>query len=468
MQSNEIEAIPPSRPLQHKARGWLFLNGNVAREEDLVRMFRRSICTPEHFVPEVDRSKKVLLITAAFERGQEHHDRHLIHMFERLHIDANWRGNFPQNIQNLSIYNMFMQFQKQEPWLYRRYNEKQEQIKVVKKDYYIKISHHVERLEELRNYLHIYNPDLNIFDFYHSDKIRDNPYFFVLNMSSGKARRRQKALDHLVSSPQLMAMCHEFRNIIDHLVYLDDEIFCLCQEIECFFLEKSGIRTNALYQEQRAELIKRITSSATIFIFGGRVFVLVNRLRFYELGPIFEEAIQMGTNIFGISAGSICQTRRFSLSFNRSGSAGDVFAADNGLGLVNGIRIFPHADDIRYIMDADVNELTLFTLRHRENAVIGLREKSVLLCETYRDPVDNNEYKRFSSIGEHPVMVFGERGEIVQLGHLDEMFMEGCKFYSGIVQVATRRDVLQLEKKWREQYQRTRHAMSAAVSRQDC
>lgn len=444
--------IPFSHPFLHKAKGWLFLNGNVTNEEDLVRMFKQHIQCPQHFDDQIDRSRKVLLVTAAFEKGMEHHDRHLIYLFEKLHIDAHWSNNVPQNIQNLSVYTMFRYFEEKEPWLYRRYTEKQAQIKAVKRDYYEKIIQYVEKIELLKSNLKRIYPVLSLFDFYYLDKFRENDLFFLYNLNESEATIKLRELNKLDSNEGDKERCSELRKSINHLEYLDDEIFYLCEEIETFFLEKSGIKENSLYQKQRSELISRISDSASIFIFGGRVFVLVNRLRFYQLDKTFKQAINDGTNIFGISAGAICQTNRFSLSFNRAGKAGEIFAADHGLGLINGLRIFPHANDIKYIVDADRDELSFFVLRHREKAVIGLREKSVLLCESYRDPIDNNVYKRYSSVGEHPVMIFGERGEKVELNHYDELFMEGCKFYSGIVQVARRNDIIGLEQNWRNQY----------------
>ena len=60
-------------------------------------------------------------------------------------------------------------------------------------------------------------------------------------------------------------------------------MFDTCKFIENYFLEKSKLSTCNLYNEQREDLKKRILSSATVFFYGGRVYVLVNRLRLHGL-----------------------------------------------------------------------------------------------------------------------------------------------------------------------------------------
>lgn len=436
-------------PFMFKEKGWLFLNGNVVHEGDLISMFREQIVNPQHSTRKVNDSRKVLLVTAAFDKGQEHADRHLIRSFESLNIDGGWQGNLPHNIQNLSVYTMFQQFQQKEPWLYRRYTEKQDQIIALKRDYHGKVFHYVQTIYELIGSLQENFKGLGLFDFYHSHSFRENPNFFLLNREGLDRENHQMQLDKLSKSLSGQKYCRELRLNLDHLIYLDNEILTLLMSIENYFLNSSGIAKSELYHRQRDELSKRILESASVFIFGGRVYVLVNRLRFYQLADVFQEAIDKGTNVYGISAGSICQTHRFTLSFDRSGKAGDVIAADFGLGLIKGMRVFPHANDIGYMEQADRNELTFFVLRHQEKFVIGLKEKSVLLREFYRDPIDHKVYKRFSSVGEDPIMVFGERGERVDLQKHDEILMEGSKFFSGIVQVATRMEINALERAWR-------------------
>jgi hypothetical protein len=60
-------------------------------------------------------------------------------------------------------------------------------------------------------------------------------------------------------------------------------------------------------------------------------------------------------------------------------------------------------------------------------------------------------YKRYVSVGQDPVLVFGERGKVRQMQPLDELFLPGCKFYRGRPQLARAHEVVRLERLWRTQ-----------------
>jgi peptidase E len=462
----ESDDFKYSKPFQNKAQGWIFLNGNVSREEDLVKMCRDQILQPQHFDSEMDERKKVLLITAAFQKGHEHHDRHLIDMFERLSIDAKWENDFPRNIQNLSVWSMFNTFKARETWLYRKYTEKQDRIKAVKQDYLLKNSHYVESAHQLAKDLGRTYPNLTMFDFYNFEQFSDNPDVFTTGVTSEQSERKLMDLKSLSGSPLDKDLCKELRATIDHLIFKDQEVFDLCQYMEEYFLEKSGITETALYKEQRLDLEERITSSATIFIFGGRVYVLVNRLRFYRLDEVFKRVLARGANIYGISAGTLCQMSRFYLNLERFTPGGYLRAADSGMGLVEGLWVTPHAEDYAYIREAHPDALSFFSIRQKNGVMVGLSEKSVLLYEKYKDPMDGNVYKRFTSVGEEPVLIFGVRGMKHEMTRNSQIILEGTKFYQGRNMVGEEKDIEDLEREyWKKiKGQQNREALETLYS----
>jgi len=437
---------PYSKPLQDKVQGWIFLNGNVSREEDLVSMCRQSIQEPFHFDPGINNSKKVLLVTAAFQKGHEHQDRHLIEMFERVSIDAKWENDFPRNIQNLSVWSMFNTFKERERWLHRKYTEKQDRIKAIKQDYLLKNSHYVESAHQTSKELARIYPNLTMFDLYHIDQFNEDHDMFTTGLSKEQADTKLMDLQSLYNSPLDRDLCKELKATIDHLVFKDEEIFEICQFIEDYYLEKSGISSSSLYHEQRKDLEERITSSATIFIFGGRTYVLVNRIRFYRLDEYFKKALARGTNVYGISAGTICQMDRFYLNLERFTPGGYLRAADRGMGLVEGLYVTPHAEDYAYIREAHPDALSFFSLRQKNGVMVGLSEKSVLLCERYKDPLDGQVYKRFTSVGEEPVLIFGERGMKHEMKKHAQIILEGTKFFSGRNMIADEADIEDMER----------------------
>ncbi len=444
----ESNGFTYSKPFQHKAQGWIFLNGNVSKEEDLVKMCREQILHPEHFDADADERKKVLLITAAFQKGHEHHDRHLIEMFEHLSIDAKWENDFPRNIQNLSVWSMFNTFKERETWLYRKYTEKQDRIKAVKQDYLLKNSHYVESAHQLAKDLGRTYPNLTMFDFYNIEEFHINPELFTTGVTEEQSRKKLMDLQSLAGSPLDKDLCKELRATIDHLIFKDQEVFDLCQYMEEYFLEKSGITNTSLYQEQHLELEERISSSSTIFIFGGRVYVLVNRLRFYKLDNTFKKVLARGANIYGISAGTLCQMSRFYLNLERFTPGGYLRAADSGMGLVEGLWVTPHAEDYTYIREAHPDALSFFSIRQKNGVMVGLSEKSVLLYEKYRDPMDGNIYKRYTSIGEEPVLVFGVRGMKHEMTKNSQLILEGTKFYQERNMVGEEQDIEELEREY--------------------
>ncbi|MBI2571225.1 MAG: Type 1 glutamine amidotransferase-like domain-containing protein [Candidatus Schekmanbacteria bacterium] len=420
-------ATAPPLPLATSYGGLLFMNGNMAREEELVERFAPFIAEPRHEDPAVRTSRKVLLVTAAFMKGHEHRDRHLIAMFERLRIDAGWKGRYPTNIQNLSIYSMFEEFKEREPWIYRRYTEKQDMLKALKDEYHDKTIASVQRLWALKGELEQDFPALGLFEL-----VRAADWL----SGSGELGDRGTDtvcvdLERLSRSPAALHRTGEIGRLLDHLVYTDRSVFYAIEQLESYFLSESGVRMSGVWQAQRANLVDRLRTCATVFIFGGRVYVLANRLRFYDLAPAFAEAVRRGTNIFGISAGTLVQTDRFSLAFAGLSADADLVAADFGMGLVSGLRVLPHAEDFRFVREAERDVLSFFALRQPDAAAIGLSQRSVLMCERYYTQGAGQPATRYVSAGEEPVLVFGPRGRCFKLRCGDELALPGAEFYKG-------------------------------------
>ncbi len=435
-----------SKQFENKSYGWIFLNGNVEKEQDLVSMCQNQIIHPQNFNEKINKSKKVLLVTAAFQKGHEHQDRHLIESFEKVGIDAMWENGHPKNIQNLSVWTMFNDFKYREKWMYQKYTEKQDVLKAFKQDYLVKNSQYLEKAHELTRDLARTYPNLSMFELYHLDSLGKDNTVFTINHNKETSDLILKDLESLAKNPFDMDLCKELKAVIDHLLFKDQEVFATCQFVEEHFLEKSGIQDSSLYKEQREELGERIKSSATIFIYGGRVYVIVNRLRFYRLSEFFKDALVQGTNLFGISAGTLCQMDKFYLNLDRFSAGGYLRACDMGMGLVKGLWVTPHAEDYTYIRDANRDALSFFSLRQTNGVVVGLSAKSILLCEKYKDPIDGEMYDRYTSIGDEPVLVFGVRGVKHEMKKNSQLILNGTKFYSGRPMIGDDEDMDELEK----------------------
>lgn len=428
-----------------KAAGWVFQNGNIPNPRDLVRMFQDQILRPEHPDPVIDAERRVVLVTAAFTSGHELHDRHLIRHFEDIGLDAGWKDGFPTRVRNLAVWSAFKRWQKEEPWLYQRYTEKQDALLAIKRDYLEKNQSYVDRVFDNLAELSGTYRYLGLYEIFHLDEWRKDPAS-VLPHTPEAAASMSRNLETLEARSKDRKRADEIRRCLDHLIYKDSEILAAIAAVEGHFRECSGIQSSELYQKQRAQLEEAILGAATLFLYGGRVFVLMNRLRFYGLDRTLVEAVERGSNVFGISAGALIQTDYFFLAEPHGSPGGHLMAADQGLGLVEGLRVFPHADDYyKYIREASRNDLSFFALRHRECITVGLNQESVLLYERYRCQADRKVYRRYTSAGSQPVLVFGPRGMRYEMGAGDELLLPGTRHYDGTARLAWAPEVEELD-----------------------
>lgn len=430
---------------ENKAAGWVFQNGNIPNPRDLVHMFRDRILKPQHPDEEIDSERRVTLVTAAFTSGHELHDRHLIADFEAIGLDAGWDNGYPTKVRNLSVWSCFKIWQKKERWLYQRYTEKQDTILAIKRDYLEKNQSYVDRVFENLEELGQTYPNLGLYEIYHLEDWRKDPST-ILPDTPEAAATLSRNLETLHKKKADRQRADVIRRCLDHLIYKDGEVLEAISSVEGHFRMCSGIAESELYSAQRRELEKSILSAATLFLYGGRVYVLMNRLRFYGLDSTLREAVRRGSNVFGISAGALIQTDHFFLAEPHGSPGGHLMAADEGLGLVEDLRVFPHADDYyKYIREASRNHLSFFALRHRDCITVGLNQESVLLYERYRCDVDNKVYRRYSSVGGQPVLVFGPRGMRHEMGPGDQLLLPGTRHFDGGPRLAWAPEVEELD-----------------------
>lgn len=429
-----------------KIRGDIFLNGNVSCENDLIRMVSRHVLDPRTFRDDLNETRKTLLVTAAWKKGHEFNERHVIGYLEAAGVPAGWRGGYPTNIQNLGLYTAFERFIKAEPKRYAVYHDKQESIKDLKAQYLARNAGLLERLfAGLREFKRLV-PGLGFFDLFYSIDDEKDLDFFTRDLDLPALNAKIKAIRDLHRSPRALELARGICADLNDMIAKDRDLYAECRRIEAQFFTSSGIQGCSLYHEQREEMKARILSSASIFIFGGRVYVLNNRLRFYGLAEVFEAALAQGTNTYGVSAGSICQTDDFALNFEKQFRGGFLRAEDHGMGLVRDLWIFTHANDYRYIVRADESMLSLFAIRHFPQVVVGLSRNSILRVRRYRDD-GKREYMRYVSWGTDPVLVFGVRGRAARVNQGDELVLPGTRHFAGENMVFTRDELRALEMK---------------------
>src|SRR5690606_26111270 len=131
------------------------------------------------------------------------------------------------------------------------------------------------------------------------------------------------------------------------------------------FFANSNVQNNQVYQSLKKELEERILSSNSIFIFGGNVAVLYNRLNFFILMDVFTEALNRGNNFYTVSAGSMSLCDKIivfddnSSQWAKKNEMYDYELFDVGFGLVKKVQIFPHCRDYIHLEDSDTITYTV-------------------------------------------------------------------------------------------------------------
>jgi peptidase E len=401
-------------------KGSIIFNGNIRLETDFIQTFQDRILASNHSDPVVRDSKKVLLVTAAWQK-REFYESHVKEALYDIGLDPAFDGSYDQNIQNLSVYHDFNTFKTHEPELYAAYHTKQEVIQQVKIFYREKNSGLIGILQrQLRNL---------------KATFRGATLYKALTYNVAEASRQLEALgpwDLLFHYA-----CQDIQASMASIRANDAQMLQVCKEIDDHFFATSGIQQNVRYQTMKKALEDRILSSNSIFIFGGHIAVLFNRLNFFKLKEAFVEALHRGTNFYTVSAGSLSLCEYLivfddnSTEWTGSSRMYDFEFFDQGFGIVSKVQMFPHCKD--YIHMEDPDTVTYLAARFNLNLPVGLDEHSFLLMDTYTHK--DKEYERFVSVGDDEgLYLFDLTGQVKVKRYGEELVLPGTRFYSPLAE----------------------------------
>lgn len=396
-------------------KGYIVFNGNIKFETDFINKFKDMILSSNHIDPDVRESKKVLLITAAWQK-REFKESHIKQALYNIGIYPKFQGGFDQNIQNLSVYHDFNVFKKEVPSIHDFYHSKQKVIQKVKEFYREKNSGLISILQKQLSILKSTFRGVTL--------AKVLSYDVSTRSSNLNSVNQWELLYHYA--------CQDIQATIEKIRENDSQMIEVCKEIDDYFFTNSNIMENKVYIELREKLKERILSSNTVFIFGGNVAVLYNRLNFFKLKDTFVEALNRGTNFYTVSAGSLSLCDKIvvfddnSNEWTNSDNLYDFELFDVGFGLVKKIQIFPHCKD--YIHMEDPDTITYTASRFDKNMCVGLDQESFLLLETYEE--NGKEYERFTSVGKtEGVYIFNKDGTIKTTKYGEELVLEGTKAF---------------------------------------
>ncbi|MFN8577791.1 MAG: Type 1 glutamine amidotransferase-like domain-containing protein [Candidatus Sericytochromatia bacterium] len=394
-------------------KGTIIFNGNISVETEFIEKFKERILSSNHISQEVRNSKKVLLITAAWQK-REFYESHIKQSLYNIGIQPKFYNGFDQNVQNLSIYHDFNTFKHEVPSIHDFYHTKQKVIQKVKEFYREKNSGLISILQKQLNIL--------------------KTTFRNITLHSALSYNVNSNADNLNSINQWELLyhygCKDIQGTMQKLVENDTEMIKVCKEIDDYFFANSNVQNNQVYKKLKSDLEERILSSNSIFIFGGNVAVLYNRLNFFKLKDAFIQALNNGTNFYTVSAGSLSLCDNIIVFDDNSNEwAGkhnmyDYELFDIGFGLVKKVQIFPHCRD--YINLEDRDTITYTVERYKNSMCVGLDQESFLLMETYEE--NGKEYERFTSVGkEDGLYIFNHDGDVRVTNYLEELDLPGTK-----------------------------------------
>lgn len=333
--------------------GTILIDGGTGRDPGPLEVAREQILEPRHSDPQVRRSRKVLLITAGWQ-GEEFAETHLKHAVYAMGVPHHLRGAREENVQNLSVYNEFQRLRREDPGLAAAYRDKQQCV------------HRVMALYRQANRmgLRILKEELATVQEWYPE------WSFAALLDHG---RKPQENDDLA----LRLVAEELSLQLDRIRDQDEWVVSRLQRLEASFRRFAKLSKNRLWRAQQKVFTRRIRSAATIVVYGGHLAVLLNRLHFYNLGPVLRQALADGATLVARSAGAMALGDRVVVYHDVYQDRHHTFELlGRGMGLLPGMLVLPqHAERIRR---GSEDHLAFIARRFPLGACIGLDEGALL------------------------------------------------------------------------------------------
>jgi peptidase E len=368
--------------------GLIVFNGNIGAETDFIYWMADRIVTSRHRDAAVRDSRRVVLVTAAWE-DNEYQEGHLKDALRSVGVPSEWRDGHEVNIVNLGAWHAYREFASREPALWEKWREREALIEETRRLYLERNSFYIEMLRRSLNEVRRRLPHLRLWE--------------ILADRNGEFSHPPASFD----GDGLMGVfvARDIRETVARLIENDDRMVELLRELDDHFIAGTGLHYNATWQELRERLERTLLGANTVFLFGGNLGALHRCLNFFRLRETFGEAWRRGTSLFASSAGSLLLCDRI-IVYNdfpsEFGERREFQLFDRGFGLVRHLQLFPHCMD--RIQTDDTDNLSYLAHRFQNRMCVGLNEHSFL-------QIDTEPELCLTSVGEHDgVYVFDPAG----------------------------------------------------------
>ncbi|EYF00663.1 Type 1 glutamine amidotransferase-like domain-containing protein [Chondromyces apiculatus] len=336
-------------------RGTLLLNGNAESEEHLIQAAAPLLLGSRHADPALAASRTVLLVTAGWAE-HEHDEGHIKRALNRIGLSSAWDAGYDRALVNLSLLAELNDLCRRAPELSDAWGELRDAEQTARRFY---LEHNAHLLTLFRRALHDakqLDPDLTV------------PRLLSRESPTGGPRPLARH-----------ALAQQLRQALSTLEANDDHLFQLLAEIERRAFDAAGAVYHPGWRATRERLEQRILDANTILLFGGRLDLLLDALRFFRLREPLAEALRRGAQIVAMSAGAMSLCERVIVYDDFAETPRDFQLYDRGLGLVRDLQLFPHC--MERIQTDDPDNLAYLARRFRHQACIGLNQRSFLFLE---------------------------------------------------------------------------------------
>ncbi|CAM9903360.1 unnamed protein product, partial [Phaeothamnion confervicola] len=308
-------------------RGSLLLNGNIPQEADFVRTARAHLVRSRHVDPQIQKSLKVLLVTAGW-LDNEYKEAHVKKSLYDVGVPSKPRDGYDSNVQNLSLYHLYQEFLEARPELAESWRAREALIESARTLYLEKNSFYTALLRKSLARLREHAPQHNLARVWSEvQKVRSTlPTTF----------------DGAGQVAQFIA--RDLQETLQRLAENDDALVALLHDLDEEFVTGTGLHYDEGWLRVRQELSSRILSSNSVFLFGGHLAVLHKCLSFFRLREPLIEALRRGTSFYSVSAGSLVLCDRVIVYNDFESDFGprrEFQLFDRGFGLIKHLQLFP-------------------------------------------------------------------------------------------------------------------------------
>ena len=352
-------------------------NGNAETVDDLVRAAAPLLLSSRHEDPEVARSRRVLLVTAAW--GEREHDEASVkRALNGIGLPSRFEDGFDRNLVNLSLLHEVRALTRTAPNLAAAWTEERRVAEMARSFY---LEHNAHLIQLFRQAL--------------AAGKREDATLTVARLAA--TRGHEGGENRL----RRYALACQLRQALDTLEANDDHLVGLLDEIEQRAFDAAGLAYDPAWRAAQGRLERRILAANSIILFGGHLDLLLDALRFFRLRDALGEALRRGTQIVAMSAGAMVLCERVIIYDDHATKRRDFQLYDRGLALVRDIQLFPHC--MERIQTDDPDNLAYLARRFRHHACVGLNQRSFLLFE-----LDPRRARSFG--GQDCVFVFDPEG----------------------------------------------------------